>query len=85
MRVMTGHEDRKQQLIGMLLHYAPTGKEQQQVSHLSNMIEIEVKLETDNRHEAERLIERTLVGMLYDGLQYGNWPWTLHQTAKAGT
>jgi hypothetical protein len=50
-------------LLSVLQHYAPTGKDQQIVSDMMNGIPPE--------HQA-----RTLAGMIFDGLTFGNWPWT---------
>jgi hypothetical protein len=52
-------------LLEILQDHAPTGIEQEICSKLFR----EAQMAMDNT-------ERILAGALYDGLAYGNWPWT---------
>jgi hypothetical protein len=55
-------------LTNILIDYAPNAEAQQAVSTMR--VEIERNTETDD------LIIKSLAGAIFDGLAYGNWPWT---------
>ena len=55
-------------LLTILQDYAPTGNEQQRVSNSYNEL---VMNEKD-----ENIVVKNLAGWLYDGLAFGNWPWS---------
>ena len=57
------HNEKMQHILAVLQEYAPTGTWQQRCADLG----------TEDTPE-EQL--KRLVGTLYDGLAYGNWPWT---------
>lgn len=51
-------------MLSIAQRYAPTGKEQNQLSEIFNSI-------PDDR---DKIL--TMAGILTDGLRHGNWPWT---------
>jgi hypothetical protein len=59
------------ELLMILQHYSPTGKEQQMCSEMLWAM------------QKDGLSEREIIGRLTDsigdGLKYGNWPWTMGQ------
>lgn len=55
-------------LLGILQSHAPTATEQQMCTELT------WKAESDGATHED--IEKMLVGVLSDGLNYGNWPWS---------
>jgi len=59
------------QLVGILQFYAPTGAEQALVSQM--VWDMFQDIETGGDRQ---VVIRKLVGVLHDGLQHGNWPWT---------
>lgn len=54
-------------LLGALHKMCPTGKEQRQCT------EIYWEAEKDMRGNGIRVV----AGIIFDGLSYGNWPWTI--------
>lgn len=65
------------QLLGILQSYAPTGKEQYEVSKWYNRLRetIQTDLFCDTALEIEAEIEKALINILADGVNHGNWPW----------
>lgn len=59
--------EKSYQVLSMAQSLCPTGKEQAAFARRYNELRAEGLEETD--------IIKTLVGMLYDGLVYGNWPY----------
>jgi hypothetical protein len=57
-------------LLSVLLEYAPSSKEQEQVTKIYNVMR-------EACGDKEILLEIGLVGILHDGLNYGNWPWAI--------
>lgn len=55
------------ELLGILQKFAPTGKEQHKCSEEYNNLVKELGY--------SRELVRSLVGTIYDGVAYGNWPW----------
>lgn len=53
-------------LLGIIQSHAPDLKAQEQVSQTYNNV----------LREASVTLEVYMAGMLYDGLAFGNWPWT---------
>ncbi len=62
-------------ILGILLGHAPTGEAQELMTKKYN--EIYNQVLKDYETDQHRQFERIVVGMLYDGLKYGNWPWTV--------
>lgn len=60
------------QLLSVAQSYAPTGKEQNQLSKIFNSIP----------SDREKIL--AMAGILTDGLRYGNWPWTPPRTTVPG-
>lgn len=52
----------------ILADYATTLAQSNKVAEYVNALRRNCKDETD--------LERNIVGAIYDGLAYGNWPWT---------
>lgn len=62
------------QALAQLAHAVSlTGKEQNAL--ITAIHEIEM-IDRDSTHGKERI--RAIVGMFYDGLAYGNWPWVVN-------
>lgn len=70
-------------LLGLILGHAPTGKEQAFMSARYTEICIQVCKDYETNHDLE--IEKVMVGILNDGLKYGNWPWTTANAASSGS
>lgn len=64
------HNEAKQHLLSAAMLLAPTGKEQQAFVQYFKDVE-------SSGHDA-RKEARLIVGGLYDGLAYGNWPGMQH-------
>jgi hypothetical protein len=64
----TNDRNTAQTALALLQGYAPNGKAQQECSDMYNQL---LKDGASPKHVARRM-----VGALYDGLAYGNWPWT---------
>jgi len=49
-------------------------------AYAENLEQVKILMNTiKDIHEyslSERDIERNIAGMIHDGLEYGNWPWT---------
>lgn len=56
-------------LLTCLQAYAPDGDAQQICTDMLHDME--------HLKESDEMIELGLVGAIYDGLRYGNWPWVL--------
>lgn len=65
---MTQNQERIKVLSEVLQSYAPTPKDMLLVDRFTSKIDT---------NDAERLLG--LVGALYDGLSFGNWPWTAQE------
>lgn len=57
-----------QKLLAVLQDYAPTDKEQAVCSELIGTL--------FKQGLTSREIDGMLAGAIYDGIRYGNWPWT---------
>lgn len=62
-------------LLGILLSHAPTSKEQGFMSARYNEITFQIARDFETNHELE--LEKAMASMLNNGLQHGNWPWTI--------
>ena len=62
-------------LLGLILGHAPTGKEQAFMSAKYNEICEQISIDFETNHDLE--LEKVMVGILNDGLKYGNWPWSV--------
>lgn len=61
-------------ILGIILHHCPTGREQAFMSKKYN--EILEKIYKDFETNTDLEAEKVMVGILNDGLKYGNWPWS---------
>lgn len=72
-----GHPTNGYIILGVLLSHAPDRDAQAFMSKKYN--EICGLVSTD--HEVEKVmtgeIEKVMAGLLFDGLAFGNWPWTM--------
>lgn len=59
--------DRAYTLLGVLLDHAPDRGAQEIVTSIYHDMQCD--------HVTPRDMEVQLVGAIYDGLRYGNWPW----------
>lgn len=61
-------------LLSILQYYAPTGSAQQVCT--------EMYLRAQQEGIRDDDLVKVMTGALYDGLQYGNWPWTVGMVPK---
>jgi hypothetical protein len=62
-------------LLGIILGHAPTGDAQAFMAMRYSQIVTEVQKDFEMNHDLE--VEKVMVGILNDGLKYGNWPWRM--------
>lgn len=73
---MSGHPTNGYKILGILLGHAPNGQAQALMSQRYNDISTEVHQDLAVLN-FDREIEKIMVGILLDGLTYGNWPWSV--------
>ena len=61
-------------ILGLILHHCPTGREQAFMSAKYGEIVRQIYLDHEVNPDIEA--EKTMAGILSDGLKYGNWPWS---------
>ena len=61
---------REYKLLAILQSYASNGKEQQKCTELMH--------EFQRNDSSPSNLQLYLVGLIQDGLRFGNWPWTEH-------
>lgn len=64
------YQDGAYKILGILQDIAPNGEAQNDCTNAYNEI---LKIATDDKEILLRM-----AGMLYDGLAFGNYPWTAH-------
>lgn len=69
-------KDTPKLLLDVLQEYAPNGAAQGMCAEIYNDMQEMVYLEHDTKREAELALVGALAGMIFDGVNYGNWPWT---------